>query len=224
MVKLRLRRIGRKKLPLYKIVAADSRAARDGRFIEALGNYDPGNNPPKLDVKEDRVFYWLKSGAQPTDTVKNLLSSRGIMLRHHLMKKGADEAKINEEMAKWSALQEGKMQKAAERRLKKKTGKKKKTEAGKSEQKPEAKTDDKAEVKEEKKPEAKTEEKAEVKAEVKVEVKEEPKAEEKKEAKGEAKSKEKTEPKAEAKDEQESKPEEKKEEKTEKPADSGEGA
>ena len=128
MVKLRLRRIGRKKLPLYKIVAADSRAARNGRFIEAIGNYDPRTNPPKIDVKETRVFYWLKTGAQPTFTVKNLLSRKGIMLKHHLMKKGADEQKINEEFAKWSALQEGKMQKMAQRRLRRKTHRKKKTE------------------------------------------------------------------------------------------------
>ncbi len=128
MVKLRLRRIGRKKLPLYKIVAADSRAARNGRFIEAVGNYDPGTNPPKIDVKEARVFYWLKTGAQPTFTVKNLLSRKGIMLKHHLMKKGADEQKINEEFTKWSALQEGKMQRAGEKRLRRKTNKKKKKE------------------------------------------------------------------------------------------------
>jgi small subunit ribosomal protein S16 len=129
LVKLRLRKIGRKKLPLYKIVAADSRAARDGRFIESLGNYDPNHNPPKVDLNEDRVFYWLKTGAMPTFTVKNLLSSRGIMLKLHLHKKGADEQKINEEYAKWSALQEGKMQKMTERRLKRKTHKKKEKKA-----------------------------------------------------------------------------------------------
>ncbi len=130
MVKLRLRRIGRKKLPLYKIVAADSRAPRDGRFIEAIGNYDPNNNPPKIDVNEDRVLHWLKTGAKPTDTVKNLLSRKGIMLRHHLHKKGADESKIGEEMAKWSSLQEAKLQKMAQKRLKRKTKKEKKVKEG----------------------------------------------------------------------------------------------
>ncbi len=130
MVKLRLRRIGRKKLPLYKIVAADSRSPRDGKFIEAIGNYDPKHNPPTIDVKEARVLHWLKSGAKPTDTVKNLLSSKGIMLKHHLMKKGADEQKINEELSKWSSLQEGKLQKMTERRLRRKTNKKKKTAEG----------------------------------------------------------------------------------------------
>lgn len=130
MVKLRLRRIGRKKLPLYKIVAADSRAPRDGRFIEAVGNYDPNNNPPMIDVKEERVLHWLKTGAKPTDTVKNLLSRKGIMLRHHLYKKGADENKINEEISKWSSLQEAKLQKMAEKRLRRKSSKKKKSAEG----------------------------------------------------------------------------------------------
>ena len=136
MVKLRLRRIGRKKLPLYKIVAADSRAPRDGRFIEAVGNYDPNNNPPTVDVQEERVLHWLKSGAKPTDTVKNLLSRKGIILKHHLIKKGADENKINEEITKWSSLQEAKMQKMAEKRLKRKTSKKKKSAEGEKPEQP----------------------------------------------------------------------------------------
>lgn len=136
MVKLRLRRIGRKKLPLYKIVAADSRAPRDGRFIEAIGNYDPSNNPPMIDVKEDRVLHWLKTGAKPTDTVKNLLSRKGIMLRHHLNRKGGDENKISEELAKWSSLQEAKLQKMAEKRLKRKSNKKKKSKEGEKPEQP----------------------------------------------------------------------------------------
>jgi small subunit ribosomal protein S16 len=140
LVKLRLRRIGRKKLPLYKIVAADSRAPRDGRFIEAVGNYDPNNNPAMIDVKEDRVLYWLNTGAQPTVTVKNLLSGKGIMLRHHLIKKGADENKINEEVSKWSSLQEAKLQKMAEKRLKRKTSKKKKSAEGEKPEQPSEKT------------------------------------------------------------------------------------
>ncbi|RPI13712.1 MAG: 30S ribosomal protein S16 [Ignavibacteriae bacterium] len=125
MVKLRLRRMGRKKMPIYKIVAADSRAPRDGRFIEALGTYNPNHNPIKLEVNEDRVFYWLKTGAQPTDTVKNLLSSKGLMLKLHLTKKGADEQKINDEFTKWSAMQEPKLQRATEKRLRRKEKKNK---------------------------------------------------------------------------------------------------
>jgi small subunit ribosomal protein S16 len=117
--------MGRKKMPIYKIVAADSRAPRDGRFIEALGTYNPNHNPVKIDVDENRVFYWLKSGAQPTFTVKNLLSRKGLMLKLHLTKKGADEQKLNDELSKWSSLQETKHQKENEKRLKRKEKKNK---------------------------------------------------------------------------------------------------
>jgi small subunit ribosomal protein S16 len=125
LVKLRLRRIGRKKLPLYKIVAADSRAARDGRFIESLGNYDPNTNPAGITLKEERVIYWLKTGATPTYTVRNLLSRKGIMLKLDLGKKGADEHKINDELSKWSAMQETKIRKENEKKLRRRSRKKK---------------------------------------------------------------------------------------------------
>jgi len=130
LVKLRLRRTGRKKLPLYKIVAADSRAPRDGRFIEAVGTYNPNTNPVKIEVKEDRIFYWLKTGAQPTYTVKNLLSRKGLMLKQHLMKKGADEHKITDEYNKWSAMQEVKLQRENEKKAARNTKKKKKKATG----------------------------------------------------------------------------------------------
>ena len=81
MVKLRLRRAGKKKHPIYKIVAADMRSPRDGRFIEAVGQYDPNVNPIFLTVKEERVLYWLRNGAQPTDTVRSLLQRKGVWLR-----------------------------------------------------------------------------------------------------------------------------------------------
>ncbi len=105
MVKLRLRRMGRKKRPFYRIVAADSRAPRDGRFIELIGTYDPLEKPFKVELNEDRVFYWLQNGAQPTDTVKSLFKRKGVWLKWDLMKHGADDAKIQEEIAKWEALQ-----------------------------------------------------------------------------------------------------------------------
>ena len=76
-VKLRLLRMGAKKAPFYRIVAADSRAPRDGRFIELLGTYDPRTNPAKVTIKEEEVLKWLNNGAQPSDTVKNLLSKEG---------------------------------------------------------------------------------------------------------------------------------------------------
>lgn len=125
MVKLRLRRSGRKKAPIYKIVAADSRAPRDGRFIEAVGTYNPTSNPATVELKEERVFHWLKNGATPTFTVKNLLSRKGLMLKLHLTKKGADAAKISDETAKWSSLQETKLQRETEKKLKLKAKKKK---------------------------------------------------------------------------------------------------
>ncbi len=125
MVKLRLRRMGRKKAPIYKIVASDSRAKRDGRFIEAIGQYDPNVNPAKLEILEDRTLYWLKTGAQPTVTVKNLLSGKGLMLKLHLSKKGADETKIAAEFAKWESLQASKLQRMNDKKARRKEKKKK---------------------------------------------------------------------------------------------------
>jgi small subunit ribosomal protein S16 len=73
-----LRRIGAKKKPIYRVVIADSRSPRDGRFIETVGHYNPLVNPPRISVDEDRVQQWLKWGAQPTDTVKSLLARIGV--------------------------------------------------------------------------------------------------------------------------------------------------
>ncbi len=78
-VKIRLKRMGAKKSPFYRIVAADSRMPRDGRFIEQLGTYDPRQNPAVVNIKEEEVMKWLNNGAQPSDTVRNLLSQKGIM-------------------------------------------------------------------------------------------------------------------------------------------------
>jgi small subunit ribosomal protein S16 len=80
-VKLRLRRMGKKKQPIYKIVAADSRSPRDGKFLEAVGFYNPLTDPHTLELKEDRIMYWLNSGAQPTSTVKSLLRQKGLTLK-----------------------------------------------------------------------------------------------------------------------------------------------
>jgi len=103
VVKIRLQRIGRKKLPVYRIVAADSRAPRDGRFIEALGQYAPLSNPVRIDINAERALYWLSVGAQPTDTARSLLGKRGIMLHFHLLKKGKSEEDIRSELEKWAA-------------------------------------------------------------------------------------------------------------------------
>lgn len=80
-VRIRLQRHGRKKRPFYRLVAADARAQRDGRFLERLGHYNPLTNPAEVVIDEGRVLKWLKRGAQPSDTAKNLLSRAGIWER-----------------------------------------------------------------------------------------------------------------------------------------------
>ena len=79
MVKIRLKRIGKKKAPFYRIVVADSRYARDGRFLEEIGHYNPNTNPSEIEVDADRAKDWLNKGAQPTDTVRALLKKNGIL-------------------------------------------------------------------------------------------------------------------------------------------------
>ena len=86
-VKIRLNRMGAKKNPFYLIVVADSRAPRDGRFIEILGNYDPSKQPAAVNVDEDKVLDWMSKGAQPTDTVRSLLSKQGIMAKFDAAKR-----------------------------------------------------------------------------------------------------------------------------------------
>jgi len=90
--KIRLQRHGRKGYAFYHIVVADSRAPRDGKFIERLGSYNPNTNPATIDLNFERALYWVLTGAQPTDTTRNLLSSEGVMMKKHLLegaKKGA---------------------------------------------------------------------------------------------------------------------------------------
>ncbi len=79
MVKIRLRRMGAKKNPFYRIVVADSRFPRDGRFIEEIGTYNPLVEPAEIKVDSDRALNWIKSGAQPTDTVRGLLKKAGVL-------------------------------------------------------------------------------------------------------------------------------------------------
>jgi len=97
-VKLRLQRHGRKKRPFYHIVAADSRAPRDGRFLEKIGTYNPLNDAQHLTLHFDRALHWLKVGAQPTDKVRSLLSSQGVLLRWHLLR-GVEKGAISMEEA-----------------------------------------------------------------------------------------------------------------------------
>ena len=118
--------MGKKKQPLYKIVAVDSRVKRDGRFIDAVGSYNPRTNPMTITLREDRVFHWLERGAQPTDTVKNLLSRKGVWLKWGLKKKKADEATVASEFEKWQMLQASKLEKENARKARRKAVKKKK--------------------------------------------------------------------------------------------------
>lgn len=119
-VKLRLRRMGKKKQPIYKLVAADSRSPRDGKFLEAVGFYNPLTNPHTLDLKEDRIMYWLNVGAQPTHTVKSLLRQKGITLKKELISKGLDEEKIKSELENWQKMKEAGSKKKADKKLSKK--------------------------------------------------------------------------------------------------------
>ncbi len=86
-VKIRLRRMGAKKAPFYRVVVADSRFPRDGRFIEEIGTYNPLKNPAEVTISEEKAIKWLQNGAQPTDTVKALLKKKGIMEKFEEAKK-----------------------------------------------------------------------------------------------------------------------------------------
>ena len=110
-VKIRLARRGRKKLALFDVVVADARSPRDGRFIEKIGTYNPNTDPATIDVNGDRALYWLQNGAQPTDTVKRMLSYRGVMLRKHLqhgVAKGAlTQDQADAKLQAWLGSKEG---------------------------------------------------------------------------------------------------------------------
>ena len=104
-VKMRLARHGRKSYAYYHVVVADSRAPRDGRYIERIGTYNPNTNPATIDLDFDKAYDWLTKGAQPTDTVRAILSYKGVLYKKHLMggvKKGAfDEEEAEKRLEKW---------------------------------------------------------------------------------------------------------------------------
>ena len=103
--KIRLQRHGRKGYAFYSIVIADARAPRDGKFTEKIGTYNPNTNPATVDLNFERALYWVETGAQPTDTVRNILSREGVMLMKHLrggVRKGAfDEAAATAKFEAW---------------------------------------------------------------------------------------------------------------------------
>ncbi len=112
--KIRLQRHGHKDYAFYPIVIADSRAPRDGRFIERIGSYNPNTNPATISLNFERALYWVNVGAIPTDTVRNILSREGVMLMKHLqggVKKGAfDEAEAQRRFEAWKAEKAAKLE------------------------------------------------------------------------------------------------------------------
>ncbi len=113
--KIRLQRHGRKNYAFYPIVIADSRAPRDGRFIERIGSYNPNTNPATITLNFERALYWVTVGAEPTDTVRSILSDEGVLLMKHLLggvKKGAfDEAEAQRRFDAWKADKQAKADK-----------------------------------------------------------------------------------------------------------------
>ena len=110
--KIRLQRGGRKGYAFYSIVIADVRAPRDGKFTEKIGTYNPNTNPATVDLNFDRALYWVETGAQPTDTVRNILKNEGVYMMKHLrggVKKGAfDEAACQQKFDAWKAAKDQK--------------------------------------------------------------------------------------------------------------------
>jgi small subunit ribosomal protein S16 len=120
--------MGKKHIPLYKIVAADARSPRDGRFIESVGHYNPHTDPMLITFKEDRVLYWLNNGAKPTETVKSLLRKEGVMMKFRLSKSKVSAEKIEEKMNQFIADKPAKVARAKARKVRQKETKAKKAE------------------------------------------------------------------------------------------------
>lgn len=146
-VKLRLRRMGKKRQPIYKVVAADARSPRDGKFIEAIGLYNPKTEPAEINIQEERALYWLGVGAIPTDTVRNILKKSGILLKRELLKEGLDEDKINARMEEFFAAHNVKLEKTLEKKAAQKAAEKEEKAEEISESAPEAQETASEEVK-----------------------------------------------------------------------------
>ena len=108
MIKIRLQRKGRIRRPIYHIVVADSRAPRDGRIIEQVGRHDGVSEKKETILNEDRILYWLETGAQPTDTVRKILRQEGILYKRHLMMWGKSEEEIEAALAEWKSYKDSK--------------------------------------------------------------------------------------------------------------------
>jgi small subunit ribosomal protein S16 len=135
LVKIRLKRAGRKKLPVYQIVVADARSPRDGKFLEVVGHYQPTAKPHAVTINKDRIVYWMQTGAQPTATVQSLIRTTGLLYELRLKSMGRSEADITAEMEKWQEHQNVRRQKRlalkSHRRFAKKEAEAKAASAGK---------------------------------------------------------------------------------------------
>ncbi|MCK9617451.1 MAG: 30S ribosomal protein S16 [Lentimicrobiaceae bacterium] len=132
--KIRLQRFGKKGMPFFHIVIADGRAPRDGKFIEKIGSYNPIAKPAEVQIDFEKAIQWIRTGAQPTETVRTILSQKGVLLKVHLQK-GVEKGAMTQEQAdvrfkEWVADKESKLiSKAKENELKTKEEKKKRFEA-----------------------------------------------------------------------------------------------
>lgn len=108
MIKIRLQRKGRIRRPIYHIVVADSRSPRDGRIIEQVGRYDGVTEKKETILNEDRIMYWLETGAQPTDSVRKILRREGLLYKRHLIMWGKSEEEIEAALTEWKAYRESK--------------------------------------------------------------------------------------------------------------------
>lgn len=125
MVRIRLRRKGKKHYPFYDIVVVDARVKRDGKYIERLGYYNPNTQPSTIQIDADRAIYWLNQGAQPTDVVRNLLSYEGVLLKRHLQFKGKTPEEIEEIVRKHKEIVIARYWRRKELRKKREEAKKK---------------------------------------------------------------------------------------------------
>ena len=116
MLRIRLQRKGRKKRPIYHLVVADSRSPRDGRIIEQVGRYDNVTENKEVVLNEDRILYWLETGAQPSDTVRKILRNEGLLYKRHLMMWGKSEEEIEAALAEWKSYRESKATSEASRK------------------------------------------------------------------------------------------------------------
>ncbi len=132
MVKLRLKRAGKKRKPFYKVVAADARSPRDGRVIEEVGTYDPNTSPVKVNFKVTRVEYWMKNGAQPTDKVYSLMKNEGIVYKLHLERKKKTAEEIEYALSAFNSNKEARIKKVQDKKLKIKTLRSEKKKAAKT--------------------------------------------------------------------------------------------